>query len=164
MELRLQHFRSSHLTSRKMNNSVITHNSSQMWVNLEVRRSQSFTKSPPPPAPHTDTHPWSKGTVIPEAPDVRCYRKREAFCEASDKPSSQSRAGSGVIRGCTRGRNVSFAHRIVFLFTRARSLDSSNQSGPGTAGDTAEVLKKHFPSRLTLPFEENSAATRLRDP
>lgn len=73
--------------------------------------------------------------------------ERGAFCEASDKLCSQSRAGSGVISGCARGRNISFAHRIVFLFTRARSLDSSNQSGPGTAGACA----------LSRKFCENKA-------
>lgn len=76
--------------------------------------------------------------------------QREAFCEASDKLCSQSRAGSGVISGCTRGRNTSFAHRIVFLFTRARSLDSSNQSGPGTAGACA----------LSRTFCEDQAVNR----
>lgn len=77
-----------------------------------------------------------KGTALPaEAPDVRCYgelereRERGAFCEASDKPCSQSRAGSGIISGSTRGRNPSSALWIGFLFTRAWSLDSSNQSG-----------------------------------
>lgn len=87
------------------------------------------------------------GTALPaEAPDVRCYGEPEweAFCEASDKPCSQSRAGSGVISGCTRERNPSLAHWIEFLFTRAWSLDSSNQSRSGTAGDGVEreVLKQ----------------------
>lgn len=45
--------------------------------------------------------------------------ERGAFCEASDKPCSQSRPGSGVISGRTRGRNPNPAHRIGFLFTRA---------------------------------------------
>lgn len=63
-----------------------------------------------------------KVTALPaEAPDVRCYGEPErgAFCEASDKPCSQSRAGSGIIGECMRGRNPSLAHWIGFLFTRA---------------------------------------------
>lgn len=71
---------------------------------------------------------------------MRCYGEPErgAFCEASDKPCSQSRAGSGIIGGCTRGRKPSLAHWIGFLFTRAWSPDSSNQSRPRTTGDGEE--------------------------
>lgn len=87
----------------------------------------------------------SEGALRDSAPcrGTRCAllwrtRREGAFCEASDKPCSQSRAGSGIISGCARGRNPSLAHRIGFLFTRAWSPDSSNQSRPRTAGDREE--------------------------
>lgn len=57
--------------------------------------------------------------------------ERGAFCKASDKPRSQSMVGSGVISGCTRGRNPSLAHCIVFLFTRACSLGSPTRADWG---------------------------------
>lgn len=82
-----------------MNNSVITHNSIQMWVSLEVRRSQSFT----PPAPHTDTHPWSEGTAVAGAPDVRCYTERErpfVRHQISPVPKAEpDRVSSAGVRG-----------------------------------------------------------------
>lgn len=82
--------------------------------------------------------------------------ERGAFCEASDKPCSQSRPGSGVISGCTRGRNPNPAHRIGFLFTRACSPGFLQpELRPRTAGDrrggsAREILSVCLPARLSV--------------
>lgn len=65
-----------------------------------------------------------EGTALPaEAPDVRCYGEQErgAFCEASDKPCSQSRPGSGIMSWSTRGRTQALRSGSGF-YLHERSL------------------------------------------